>query len=165
MRSPRSAAYARVAIGSALWLGLCGVARAQTTTKTFIDYFRPTPVTCPLTTKAWGCTATGSTPPNCSAGMGVVPRDTCNGLESPSNPPGYYYWDGSIILAPDGTYHLFADRWAGSGGFNPGWEGSDPVHAVGTGNPFRKSRPTKTPLRRGGVITRSGKPSQYNHSM
>ena len=26
------------------------------------------------------------------------------------------------LLAPDGTYHLFADRWAGSSGFNPGWE-------------------------------------------
>ena len=109
----------------------CGVARAQTTTKTFINYFQPTPVTCPLTTNAWGCTATGSTPPNCVSGMGVVPRDTCNGIESSTNPPGYYYWDGTIILAPDGTYHLFADRWAGSQGFNPGWEGSDPIHAVG----------------------------------
>jgi hypothetical protein len=123
-----------LALGSAF--GLCGVARAQTTTKTFINYFRPTPVTCPLTTNAWGCTATGSTPPNCSAGAGVVPRDTCNGIESPTNPPGYYYWDGSIVLAPDGTYHLFADRWAGSAGFNPGWEGSDPIHAVGGTNPL-----------------------------
>ena len=72
-----------------------------------------------------------STPPNCVAGQGVVPRDTCNGIESPTNPPGYYYWDGTVILAPDGTFHLFADRWAGSQGFNPGWEGSDPIHAVG----------------------------------
>jgi hypothetical protein len=119
-----------------LWLGLCGVARAQATTKTFIDYFQPSPITCPLTTKAWGCTATGATAPNCSAGIGVVPRDTCNGIESPTNPPGFYYWDGSIILAADGTYHLFADRWAGSGGFNPGWESSDPIHAVGTANPL-----------------------------
>ena len=136
MRSPPSATIVCLAIGSALSLGLCGVARAQTTTKTFIDYFQPTPVTCPLTTNAWGCTATGSTPSNCTAGMGVVPRDTCNGIESATNPPGYYYWDGTIILAPDGTYHLFADRWAGSGGFNPGWQGSDPIHAVGGANPL-----------------------------
>ena len=136
MRSQRSAASAYIGIGSALCFALCGVARAQTTTKTFIDYFQPTPITCPLTTSAWGCTATGSTPPNCTAGMGVVPRDTCNGIESATNPPGYYYWDGTLILAADGTYHLFADRWAGSGGFNPGWEGSDPIHAVGGTNPF-----------------------------
>jgi len=109
---------------------LGGVARAQTP-KTFINYFQPAPVTCSLTTNAWGCTATGSTPANCVSGQGVVPRDTCNGIESSTNPPGYYYWDGTIILAPDGTYHLFASRWAGSQGFNPGWQGSDPIHAVG----------------------------------
>jgi hypothetical protein len=108
---------------------LGGAARAQTS-KTFINYFQPAPVTCTLTTNAWGCTATGSTP-NCVSGMGVVPRDTCNGIESSTNPPAYYYWDGTIILAPDGTYHLFASRWAGSQGFNPGWQGSDPIHAVG----------------------------------
>ena len=111
-------------------VALGGVARAQTP-KTFINYFQPAPVTCSLTTNAWGCTATGSTPPNCVSGQGVVPRDTCNGIESSTNPPGYYYWDGTIILAPDGTYHLFASRWAGSQGFNPGWQGSDPIHAVG----------------------------------
>ena len=108
-----------------------GVARSQTTTKTFINYFQPAPITCSLTTNAWGCTATGSTPPNCVSGQGVVPRDTCNGIESSTNPPGYYYWDGTVILAPDGTFHMFADRWAGSTGFNPGWQGSDPIHAVG----------------------------------
>jgi hypothetical protein len=108
-----------------------GVARAQTTTKTFINYFQPAPITCSPTTNAWGCTATGSTPPNCVSGQGVVPRDTCNGIESSTNPPGYYYWDGTVILAPDGTFHMFADRWAGSTGFNPGWQGSDPIHAVG----------------------------------
>ena len=122
----------RFTVGMAsIWLlALCGVARAQTT-KTFINYFQPTPITCSLTTNAWGCTATGSTPPNCVSGQGVVPRDTCNGIENSTNPPGYYYWDGTVILAPDGTFHMFADRWAGSQGFNPGWEGSDPIHAVG----------------------------------
>ena len=119
-----------VSIASIWFLVLCGVARAQST-KTFINYFQPAPVTCSLTTNAWGCTATGSTPPNCVSGQGVVPRDTCNGIESSTNPPGYYYWDGTIIPAPDGTYHLFASRWAGSQGFNPGWQGSDPIHAAG----------------------------------
>src|SRR6185437_4005551 len=127
--SSRSAV--RVGFASALLFAWSGVAHAQTTTKTFIDYFQPTPVTCALTTDAWGCTATGSTPPNCVSGQGVVPRDTCNGIESSTNPPGYYYWDGTVILAPDGTFHMFADRWVGSQGFNPGWQGSDPIHAVG----------------------------------
>src|ERR1019366_6454806 len=34
---------------------LPGIAAAQPA-KTFIDYFQPTPITCPLTSKAWGCT-------------------------------------------------------------------------------------------------------------
>jgi hypothetical protein len=113
------------------FVGSSAPALAQTTTKTFINYFQPTPTTCSPTTNAWGCTATGPEPPNCTAGQGVVPRDTCNGIESSTNPPGYYYWDGTVILAPDGTFHMFADRWAGSTGFNPGWQGSDPIHAVG----------------------------------
>ena len=117
-------------------VGWSAAAFSQTTTKTFINYFQPTPTTCSLTTNAWGCTATGSTPPNCVSGQGVVPRDTCNGIESSTNPPGYYYWDGTLILAPDGTYHLFASRWAGSQGFNPGWQGSDPIHAVGGKSAF-----------------------------
>ena len=61
----------------------------------------------------------GSTPPNCVSGMGVVPRDTCNGIESSTNPPGYYYWDGTIILAPDGTYHLFAEPMGRLPGIQP----------------------------------------------
>jgi len=129
--SRRPAASRCVAIALASFFGSGEGARAQTSSKTFINYFQPTPVTCPLTTSAWGCTATGSTPPSCVSGTGVVPRDTCNGIESSTNPPGYYYWDGTVILAPDGTFHMFADRWAGSAGFNPGWESSDPIHAVG----------------------------------
>ncbi len=42
--------------------------------------------------------------------------------------------DGKVIRAADGHYHLFADRWPGSQGFNPGWEGSDPIHATGMAN-------------------------------
>jgi hypothetical protein len=127
-------AYVFVGIASALSVAGSGVARAQAPSRTFINYFEPTPVTCPLTTNTWGCTTSGTTPSNCVAGAGVVPRDRCNGIESPTNPPAFYYWDGSIVLAPDGSYHLFADRWAGSSGFNPGWLGSDPIHAVGSGS-------------------------------
>jgi len=129
---PPAVAHACLGIVSALFFGLCGVARAQTTTKTFIDYFQATPITCPLTTNTWGCTATGSTPSNCVAGVGVVPRDTCNGIESTNGAgvaPTYLYWDGQIIKAPDGKYHMFASRWDESRGHG-GWFGSVAVHAV-----------------------------------
>jgi hypothetical protein len=133
----RPMASSRLGVGSAIVFAIsalpCVAAAQDASAKTFIDYLQPTPITCPLTTNTWGCTATGSTPPNCVAGMGVVPRDTCNGIESPQNPPEYYYWDGKIIRAADGTYHLFADRWPGPNGFNPGWTGSDPIHAVSDG--------------------------------
>ncbi len=120
-----SGALRHLGIKAALFLAPishCGVAGAQTTTKTFINYFQPTPITCsPLSSATWGVTA-------------VLPRDTCNGIESANGagvPPDYYYWDGSIIRASDGTYHLFADRWPNSAGFG-GWTGSDPIHAVGS---------------------------------
>ncbi len=130
----RTAVLARPVIGGSILLAGVALPRAALAGgKTFIDYLQPTPITCPLTSSTWGCTATGPTPPNCVSGMGVVPRDTCNGIESPKNPPEYYYWDGKIILAADGVYHLFADRWPGSSGFNPGWLGSDPIHAVSDG--------------------------------
>ena len=122
------AALRRLGISAALFLVYwvpCGVAGAQTT-KTFIDYFQPTPITCStLSSATWGVAA-------------VLPRDTCNGIESAKGagvPPAYYYWDGSIIRASDGTYHLFADRWPNSAGFG-GWTTSDPIHAVGSGGPL-----------------------------
>jgi hypothetical protein len=65
-------------------VSLSGVAAAQTT-KTFIDYLQPTPITCsPLSSATWGV-------------AGVLPRDTCNGIESAKDAgvsPDYYYWDG-----------------------------------------------------------------------
>jgi hypothetical protein len=124
-----SGAFRHLGIMATLFLApvsLCRVAGAQTTTKTFINYFQPTPITCsPLSSATWGV-------------AGVLPRDTCNGIESAKGagvPPDYYYWDGSIIRASDGTYHLFADRWPNSAGFG-GWTGSDPIHAVGSGGPL-----------------------------
>jgi hypothetical protein len=86
------------------------------TKKTFIDYFQPTPIACPVTSKTWGVS-------------GVLPRDTCNGLENTTIPPAYYYWDGKIIPSPDGKYYMFADRWAGSTGFG-NWGNSQTIYAV-----------------------------------
>jgi hypothetical protein len=113
----------RFGVGAALVaaeLAVGTVAHAQTK-KTFIDYLQPTPITCsPLSSATWGV-------------AGVLPRDTCNGIESAKGagvPPDYYYWDGKIIRASDGKYHLFMSTWAGSAGFNPGWNGSESYHAV-----------------------------------
>lgn len=85
------------------------------TTKTYIDYFLPTPPHGELSREAWGA-------PN------VLPRDPQNGLED-TTIKKYCYWDGQIIKAADGKYHLFASRWAESAGHN-GWFGSSAVHAV-----------------------------------
>lgn len=119
----------------AIFVASLPLAASSAVAKSFIDYFLPTPITCSLVSNAWGCTASGSTPANCTAGSGVLPRDTCNGIESPKNPPANYYWDGTIVKA-NGNYHLFATRWPGSIGFNPGWLSSDPIHAVGGTNPL-----------------------------
>jgi len=83
--------------------------------KTFINYFLPTPPHGALSRDAWGAT-------------NVLPRDPKNGLED-TTIRQYCYWDGQIIKAPDGKYHMFASRWAESRGHN-GWFGSVAVHAV-----------------------------------
>ena len=56
------------------------------------------------------------------------PRDAKNGLED-STVKKWYYWDGQIIKAPDGKYHMFASRWDQAKGHR-GWGGSTAVHAV-----------------------------------
>lgn len=86
----------------------------------FMDYIKPRPVTCPLSSATWG-------------EAGVRPRDLCNGIESALGadvPPEFYYWDGQIIRAQDGKYHMFMSTWSGANGFNPGWLNSDAYHAV-----------------------------------
>jgi hypothetical protein len=88
---------------------------ADTQAKTFIDYFLPTPPHGELSRDAWGA-------PN------VLPRDPQNGLED-TTIKQYCYWDGQIIKAPDGKYHMFASRWNESRGHG-GWFGSVAVHAV-----------------------------------
>ena len=85
-------------------------------TKTFVDYFLPTPIhEGGLSKEAWGA-------PN------VLPRDPQNGLED-TTMKQWCYWDGQIIKGPDGKYHMFASRWDQAKGHN-GWFGSVAVHAV-----------------------------------
>ncbi len=106
---------------SALLAALSLSAPAVASAKSFIDYLKPTPITCaPLSSATWGV-------------AGVLPRDLCNGIESAKGagvPPDYYYWDGQILRAKDGKYHLFMSTWSGSAGFNPGWTNSDAFHAI-----------------------------------
>jgi len=83
--------------------------------KTFIDYFLPTPIVGALTTNVWGAATVGA-------------RDPKNGLEDETM-QHWNYWDGEIIKAQDGKYHLFASRWSQARGHN-GWFGSQAVHAV-----------------------------------
>lgn len=75
--------------------------------KTFIDYFRPIPVRAPLSSEAWGA-------------PGVLPRDPRNGLEDTANKN--CYWDGQIIKAADGKFHMFASRWDEALGHNGWWQ-------------------------------------------
>lgn len=107
---------------AAVLLAGCGLSAASTAqAKTFIDYLEPTPVTCsPLSSATWGV-------------AGVLPRDLCNGIESAKGagvPPEFHYWDGQIIRAKDGKYHMFMSTWSGSAGFNPGWMASEAYHAI-----------------------------------
>lgn len=83
--------------------------------KTFIDYFKPTPISASLDAKVWGAAAVG-------------PRDPKNGLEDQAMTK-WNYWDGQIIKAKDGKYHLFASRWDQAKGHNA-WGSSQAVSAV-----------------------------------
>jgi hypothetical protein len=103
---------------------LAGVASVRTSsgqetnpnpTKTFIDYFQPTPITDSLSQDAWGVPTVG-------------PRDTKNGLEDTSMKQ-WCYWDGKIIKGPDGKYHMFASRWDQAKGHG-NWSNSQAVQAV-----------------------------------
>ncbi len=95
----------------------CGVCQdaKPASKKTFIDYFLPMPIHDSLSKSVWGAAEVG-------------PRDPKNGLEDPTM-TRWNYWDGQIIEAPDGKYHLFASRWEQARGHN-GWFGSKAVHAV-----------------------------------
>ncbi len=93
----------------------CNVVSATAAEKTLIDYFLPMPIRSPLVSNVWGA-------------PGVFPRDPQNGLEDVTMTQ-WCYWDGQILAAPDGKFHLFASRWDQARGHN-GWFGSAAVHAV-----------------------------------
>ncbi|MEO8614158.1 MAG: glycoside hydrolase family protein [Luteolibacter sp.] len=101
-------------------LSLTSTAQSQETTKTFIDYFKPTPIVGTLSKDIWGAPEVG-------------PRDPKNGLEDVTRKT-WDYWDGQIIQGKDGKFHLFASRWDQSKGHN-GWRDSKAVSAVSS-NPF-----------------------------
>ena len=82
---------------------------------TFIDYFLPMPITSKLVSTVWGAPR-------------VLPRDPQNGIEDETMKK-WCYWDGQIIKAPNGKYHMFASRWDQAKGHN-GWWSSQAVHAV-----------------------------------
>jgi hypothetical protein len=88
--------------------------------KPFTDYFKPTPIVCTPTSSIWGDKA-------------VLPRDTCNGLEdttgTPTVRPKWMYWDGKILKAADGKYHMSSSRWPHANGMN-GWGNSEVIHAT-----------------------------------
>jgi hypothetical protein len=67
----------------------------------------------------------------------VVPRDLSNGIENAKGAgvhPDYYYWDGQIIRAKDGKYHLFMSTFSGNTNFGVSWRDSDAYHAVSETN-------------------------------
>jgi len=100
-------------------LGLAGslfaAEPAKPAGKTFIDYFKPTPIIGGLSKEVWGAPEVGS-------------RDPKNGLEDVTRKQ-WDYWDGQILKGPDGRYHLFGSRWDQSKGHH-GWWSSNAVHAV-----------------------------------
>jgi MYXO-CTERM domain-containing protein len=92
--------------------------------KPFMDYVKPTPIVAPLSSATWGV-------------AGVLPRDLSNGIESAKGAgahPDYYYWDGQIIKAKDGKYHLFMSTFSGNTNFGTGWFNSDAYHAISQTN-------------------------------
>jgi MYXO-CTERM domain-containing protein len=92
--------------------------------KPFIEYIKKTPIVDPLSSATWGV-------------AGVVPRDISNGIESAKGAgvhPEYYYWDGQIIKAKDGKYHLFMSTFSGNTNFGQAWQTSDAYHAISQTN-------------------------------
>jgi MYXO-CTERM domain-containing protein len=108
-----------------LWALLaCASIAATASAKPFMDYVKPTPSVAPLGSATWGV-------------AGVLPRDVSNGIESTKGAgvhPDYYYWDGQIIKAKDGKYHLFMSTFSGDTNFGTGWLNSDAYHAVSQTN-------------------------------
>jgi len=101
------------------YVGLAGTASA----KPFEDYLQPTPIVSPLSSASWGTAA--------------LPRDLSNGIESAMGAgvhPQWYYWDGEIIPAKDGKYHMFMSTFDANSNFGTAWQGSDAYHAISQTN-------------------------------
>jgi hypothetical protein len=77
-----------------------------------INYFQPIPIVGKLSTTGWAAPA--------------GPWDPSNGIEDPGN---WFFWDGKVLKAAYGKYHLFCSRWPASVGFG-GWFNSTPMHAT-----------------------------------
>jgi hypothetical protein len=83
--------------------------------KTYIDFFLPLPINEPLSKTVWGAAEVG-------------PREQVDGLEDKTMKE-FAYWDGQIIKAKDGKYHMFSSRWPQTGGHGA-WPQSVAVHSV-----------------------------------
>jgi MYXO-CTERM domain-containing protein len=121
-RRTSSAPHAPIGIATAVFLAhssLCGVASA----KPFEEYIKPMPTVAPLSSASWGTAA--------------LPRDLSNGIESAMGAgvhPQWYYWDGQIIRAKDGKYHMFMSTFDANSNFGTAWQGSDAYHAISQTN-------------------------------
>jgi len=105
-------------------LAACASLAGSANAKPFIEYLKPTPMVAPLSSATWGV-------------AGVLPRDLSNGIENAKGAgvhPDYYYWDGQIIKAKDGKFHLFMSTFSGNTNFGTAWQTSDAFHAISQTN-------------------------------
>jgi hypothetical protein len=104
--------------------------RSEAASKPMIEYFKPIPLIGKLTTSGWGYDTVG-------------PHDPSNGLE---NTAKWWYWDGKILKAPDGKYHMFASRWDVKLGISAWMGASISTHAVSDSlfGPYKDLGPTYT---------------------
>ena len=128
-------------------LGVCAADVAEA--KPFEAYLNPTPIVCsPLSAASWGV-------------AGVLPRDLCNGIENAKGaavPPDWFYWDGQIIRANDGKYHMFMSTFGpGTVGFQ-NWSNSDAYHAISDNGVLGQYQ------RQGYVYTNNGSHKGHNVS-
>jgi hypothetical protein len=134
-----------VVLLAGLGVGAAQVAQA----KPFEAYLNPAPIVCsPLSSASWGV-------------AGVLPRDLCNGIENAKGaavPPDWFYWDGQIIRANDGKYHMFMSTFGpGTVGFQ-NWSNSDAFHAISDNGVLGQYQ------RQGYVYTNNGSHKGHNVS-
>ena len=121
--------FARAPLGI-VWAALLAsttLSGASAQAKPFEQYILPMPTVAPLSSATWGVTTT----------PGVIPRDISNGIESAMGAgvhPQWYYWDGQIIKAQDGKFHMFMSTFDANSNFGTAWQGSDAYHAISQTN-------------------------------